>query len=168
MSQVNEEAKPLEITSAASFKKEQLLPLPSGRVVAIRQVSLPSLAQSGRIPNPLLAAAFRIAEGKTDPPGDGEDDEDKKETPEDLLLARKQYYEAQDALVIAVVAKPQLVLKESDEGNDTVWVGRLTETDKKYVLVYAQSSEAMLDSFRNGSTRANAGQDGAEVRQEAD
>lgn len=155
---------------AASYKTDYPVQLPSGKWVVIQQMSLSSLVRSGVIPNPLLAAAYRIVEGKYDAPEDDEDEDIEdaeqkaKEKAADPSKAQREYYEALDALMVASVVQPTLVFERDEETEDNVWVGRFLDADKVMVLQYSQSGVAYLDSFRNGAGSEGTGQDSTEVR----
>jgi hypothetical protein len=132
--------------SAASFKENVPVRLPSGHWVVLRPVSLGSLTRSGRIPNPLLPAAFRIAKmASVQPPVAAEADAMGEDNLESALAS---YFETVDVMTVAAVAQPPLVLKEEEEDDTCVWVGRLNDADKATILDYTQMSVSFLTQFR--------------------
>ncbi len=154
---------PEKASPAASFRRGEIVPVDSGRMwVEVRRLSLMSLVRSGRIPDPLMTAAIRIVEQEdTKPP-----EKEEEETEEDFRKATQDHYAAIDAMVIAVVKDPVLVMSlEEEEANpDVVWVGRIPEVDRRNLLVASYVEIGNLNSFRNQYARADVGQDGAEIR----
>jgi hypothetical protein len=141
-------------TSVADFKRTHLVVLPSKLCVTLRRLDLYSLIQSGKIPNPLVAAAYRFVDGASPSISD------KEYTPEEELEHKRDQDLARDAMVVALVESPKLVLEEKDEAQDTVWVGRLVSYDKTMIIQLSQTDIGTLANFRPGSTGAGAGSNG--------
>jgi hypothetical protein len=151
-------------TPASQFKQTHLVQW-GGYVYEIRRVSLSTLVASGKIANPLQSAAYKVIEGKEYLAESAGDD---KDTPEAQAEARAEAQCAIDSLVVAVVAKPTLVLNEKDETEDTVWVGHISDYDKSYLLQLAQADVNTLANFRPGADGDSSAQDGEGVRDAAE
>lgn len=154
------ETVPLHGSSAQDFRKTWPVQLSSGRWVEIRQISLTSLVSSGRIPNPLMATAYKIAEQGTEEVPEEEDD-----TSEGKLKSHQDYHQALDAMVVALVLSPKFCVSWDDEEKENaIWVGHLTDYDKRAILQFSQAGTEFLDSFRKRAASPDPVQDGGEVR----
>ncbi len=155
---------PKAASPASSFKATEYVPIDGGaRWVKIRRVDLTTLVRGGKIPNPLLTAAYKIAEGD-----DGAPKPDEEQTDEEADLAKDAHYAALDVMAQAVVLEPTLVLTEEEETDDNVWVGRIAPADKRVLLMFAWLEVKHLDNFRRRLTGASPIPDGGEVRPDAD
>ena len=155
---------PKAASPASSFKATEYVPIDGGaRWVKIRRVDLTTLVRGGKIPNPLLTAAYKIAEGKDESPLP-----DEEQTEEEEGLAKDAHYAALDVMAQAVVLEPTLVLTEEEETDDAVWVGRIVPADKRNLLLFAWAEAKHLEPFRRRLTGASPVSDGSEVRADAD
>jgi hypothetical protein len=143
----------------AAFKQEAVVRLPTGVWMQIRRVSLSSITRTDKIPDDLKVAALRIAEGNYAPPmpAEGAPSEDGEAAEE----ANVRHYAAFDALVAAIVVSPKIVLQEEAEDEESLWVGRLIDVDKRSILDYTTSTVAYLDELRGQFEAEMAGEEAA-------
>jgi hypothetical protein len=148
-----------QLLTAADYEPVAL-PLRSGAEVHVRPTDLQSLVFSGLIPEPLLSAAIKAAEGHYDVRLS--DDEtigmSLQEIKEEEVKATRRMVETLNIMASAVVVKPRIVatldeLKEAQEqrkeGEDApLWAGWLSREDKIDILQYAQAPVVALRAFR--------------------
>lgn len=147
-----------ELTPVGDLKRPRAVTLPSGIVVMIHKVSMSALVKSGKVPNALVPMAYKYVEGKHREGIDEKNDVEKSE-----IL--REIDDTLDAMVQATVEWPKIVLKEEEEkGEDVLWVGRLSDYDKSFILQLAQASLATLEQFRPGRPDIDIGPDRPKVR----
>ena len=137
-----------KIVSPADLKGGKVR-LTSGLVVEIKRAKLLSLAQSGKIPNPLISAAIRATEKGI---GDLQEDEleglDEKERKEAEVENALNMEHVVNALVCAVLVQPKAVMTPEEETDDSIWVGSLDYTDRYDIYRWAQERTALWATFR--------------------
>src|SRR6476661_4441094 len=135
------------IVSPADLKGGKVR-LTSGLVVEIKRAKLLSLAQSGKIPNPLISAAIRATEKGI---GDLQEDEleglDEKERKEAEVENALNMEHVVNALVCAVLVQPKAVMTPEEETDDSIWVGSLDYTDRYDIYRWAQERTALWATF---------------------
>jgi hypothetical protein len=141
------------ISSPDDFKRPHPVELASGLSVLIQRVSLYSLVRSGRVPNPLVSAAFAYIEGTLT-------DKIEEKTEEERTKLNSEYADVRDALVMAIVLDPPLVATWDEETRVNLWVGRIDDRDKDTLIKLAQQPISVLAQFRPGSTSFDVGSDG--------
>lgn len=156
---------PARPSPASALRRSEMWPIGDGMWVKVRRVDLESLLRSaGRIPNPLLPQAYRVIRGGEEPlPAE-------YETEEDAAEAKNEYKQALDALVVAIVAEPKVVLTTEEEEADAeaLWVGHLDRSTKHLLIQVAEAELSALDSFRSDLASTYVGPAGSEVRGEAE
>lgn len=127
-----------------------VLPLPSGAAVEVRPVDLEALALSGAIPQMLKEVAYKIAQSE-DPtliPDEDKVDKSLDDIKKMEFEATERFHRTLDIMTLNVVVKPELVDTVAEEGNGKVWVGRLTHTDKRYLMIYLTAPVVAFRAFR--------------------
>lgn len=147
----NEAKKSPRLLTAQDFQPA-MLPLPSGGAVEVRPVDVEALALSGTIPNALKETAFKVAQSQdatllTD---DETVDKSAAEVKQMELEAEERYRAVLDIMTLNVVTNPRLVATQEDEAQieDSVWVGRIPYSDKRYLLFYLTAPAVAFAAFR--------------------
>jgi hypothetical protein len=149
------EATPPAPTTAAGWKRDLPEPhtLPSGNVATLQRPKLMELLKTGKIPNTLLGAAIAMAQGKR-----GDEDVD------DVLALL-------DMLVAAAFVEPKVWVAVGDDDvcpPDELPISDLSDSDRNYVLVWAQRGAEGLRRFRLDGASPDGGGDGGDVRDAAE
>lgn len=126
----------------------ELHTLPSGGVALLRRPSVMEQLRRGEIPNPLLQAALEVAQGEP----------------------LQDYREAAEFLAFSVASafvEPKVSLDDEPE-NGELPLSKLSDEDRRYVLVWIQQGVAGLATFREDGAGADGRSDGGGVRDEAE
>lgn len=122
--------------------------LSSGLVVELRRAKLLSLAAAGKIPNPLISVAVKVAKGSelvTDDEKEGKTPAEIKKAEADAIIEQEKLI---DIVVCNVLVSPKVVLTEEEETDDNIWVGSLDALDKYEVFQWSQAGAALWAKFR--------------------
>ena len=156
------------ISSAADFKRKANklvdVELPSGNVVQVRRVDLPSLLADGAFPDTLMAIVQdKVSDAKAQP------EASESELVEDMLGDTDKIAElftAFDNIVVRTVVQPavrNLIYAETckpipdDERDDEfVYTDEIDLNDKIFIFQFSVGGDADLESFREKSGTAVA------------
>lgn len=135
------------IASPADFKGGKIR-LSSGLVVEIKRAKLLSLAVAGKIPNPLISVAVKVANGDDLVSADEKEGKTPQQVRDAEAEAAIEQEKLVDVVVCCVLVSPKVVLTEEEETEDNIWVGSLDGNDKYEIFKWSQAGAALWATFR--------------------
>lgn len=146
-----EEESPSDEYTAESYLAGHLIPLPSGKSILVRPISLVTMLKHGAIPNALVPAARKLLYGNTTgaptPQNRGERRAQPGQSKSDLNA--DDGAELMDWMVCQLVASFKVVQKpQSRCGPGELSVGSMFESDKNALVSFAMKGQKALTAFR--------------------
>lgn len=156
-----------KVSSAADFrrvaKKYTDLELPSGNVVQVKRIDLPSLLADGAFPDTLMGIVQqKLGESKA------KKEVDDSELVEDMLGDTEkitELFSAFDNIVVRTVVQPSVRLHTDEDGKtipederdeEYIYTDEVDLNDKIFIFQFSVGGDADLESFRNKSASAVA------------
>lgn len=166
------------VSSAADFRKKAKklvdVELPSGNVVQLRRVDLPSLLADGVFPDTLMGIVQeKMSDAKSKP------EVDDSALVQDMMGDTDkitELFSAFDNIVVRVVAQPPVrnhvdedgkTVPEDDRDENFIYTDEVDLNDKIFIFQFSVGGDADLESFREKSATAVADLEDVSKLQEA-